>query len=79
MFFRVFSGDSDGKDSACNAGDPGSIPWCFWRGEGVFILVSLNLLLLGWELQKAKLKPGLGTMALTLIVWGPEEGHTSSA
>ena len=26
MFFRVFSGDSDGKDSACNAGDPGSIP-----------------------------------------------------
>ena len=26
MFFRVFSGDSDGKDSACNAGDLGSIP-----------------------------------------------------
>ena len=22
----VFSGDSDGKESTCNAGDPGSIP-----------------------------------------------------
>lgn len=41
-------------------------------------LISSQLLLLGRELQKAKLKPGLGAMALTLIVWGPEEGHTSS-
>ena len=25
--FYAFPGGSDGKESACNAGDPGSIPW----------------------------------------------------
>ena len=30
-----FSGDSDGKESACNAGDPGLIPgWGRFPGEG---------------------------------------------
>ena len=28
-------GDSDGKESACNAGDPGSLPgWVRYPGEG---------------------------------------------
>ena len=26
-FTHFFPGDSDGKASACNTGDPGSIPW----------------------------------------------------
>ena len=30
-----FPGSSDGKESACNAGDPGSIPWLGrFPGEG---------------------------------------------
>ena len=31
-----FSDGSDGKESACNAGDPGSIPeWGRFPGEGI--------------------------------------------
>jgi len=39
-----FPGDSDGQDSACNAGDPGSIPGsgrCPWRREWLPIAVLL--------------------------------------
>ena len=32
---RGFPGDSDGKESACNAGDTGSVPGSGWSsGEG---------------------------------------------
>ena len=35
MFCACFSGSSDGKESACNAGDPGSVPgWGRSPGEG---------------------------------------------
>ena len=35
VVFWDFSGGSDGKESACNAGDPGSIPgWGRSPGEG---------------------------------------------
>ena len=34
--FLGFPGSSDGKESACNAGDPGSIPWSERSaGEGI--------------------------------------------
>ena len=34
--FRSFPGGSAGKESACNAGDPGSIPgWGTFAGAGV--------------------------------------------
>ena len=35
LSWEAFLGDSDGKESACNAGDPGSIPgWDRFPGEG---------------------------------------------
>ena len=35
IIFRGFPGGSDGKESACNAGDPGLIPWLGrYPGEG---------------------------------------------
>ena len=35
MYFKGFPGGSDGKESACNAGDLGSIPWSRrFPGEG---------------------------------------------
>ena len=35
LFHWGFPGSSDGKESACNSGDPGSIPgWGRFPGEG---------------------------------------------
>ena len=37
FFYRGFPGGTDGKESACNTGDPGLIPglgWFLWEGSG---------------------------------------------
>ena len=49
-------------------------PLCYWRGEGTrFSLIKAPTL--GGESQKIKLKPGLGAVALTLVVRGRKQGH----
>ena len=40
-----FPGDSDGKESVCNVGDPGLLPWVRkipWRREGQPVPVFLS-------------------------------------
>ena len=61
-----FTGGSDGKESAYNAGDPGSIPGPGRsRGEG-----NGNLL------QHSCLKNSMNTGALQVIVYGVAQSRT---
>ena len=63
---RGFPGDSDGKESACNAGDPGSIPVLGRSpGEGY-----------GYPLQDSYLKSSMDGGAWWAIVHGVAEPWT---
>ena len=51
---RYFPGDSDGKESACNAGDPGSIPQ---SGRSLEKEMAIHSSILAWEIPWTE-KPG---------------------
>ena len=66
-----FPGGSDGKESACNAGDPGSTP-----GSGLFLLLlekrnATHSNILAWEIPWAEQPGGPQSMGLQRI------GHNS--
>ena len=66
-FVEWLPGSSDGKESACNAGYPGSVPWLGrYPGEGN-----------GYPLQYSGLENSTGTGAWQATVHGVTESDTS--
>ena len=53
-----FPGGSDGKESACNAGDPGSIPGKIpWRKNSYHPLSSIHACEIPWTEDPGRLQP----------------------
>ena len=63
MPWRAFPGSSAGKESACNAGDPSSIPgWERSPGEGIGYLLQYS-----WTSSVAQMVKNLPAMWETLV------------
>ena len=63
IIFRGFPGGSDGKESACNAGDPGLIPWLGrYTGEEIGYLLQCS-----WASPVAQMVKNLTAMQETWV------------
>ena len=65
--FRIFPGGSDGKESACNAGDQGSIPGC---GRSPEKGMATHSSILAWRIPWTEEPGGLHSV-------GPKESDTT--
>ena len=64
MLYRGFPGGSDGKESTCNSGDPGSIPGSGRSpGEGMATHSSI----LPWEIPRTEEPGGLQSTELQIV------------
>ena len=63
VFAEVLPGSSAGKESACNPGDPGSIPWLGrYAGEGIGYPLQYS-----WTFLVAQLVKNQPAMQVTLV------------
>ena len=64
MLYRGFPGGSDGKESTCNSGDPGSIPGS-GRSPGEGMATHSSILL--WEIPRTEEPGGLQSTELQIV------------
>ena len=62
--FLGFPGGSDGKESACNAGDLGSIPWL---GKSLEEGMATHAITLAWRIPWTEESGGLHSMGLKRV------------
>ena len=78
MYSRVFPGSSVGKDSACSAGDPGSIPgWGRSAGEGIGYPLQYSLA--SFVVQLVKNLPAVQETSVRSLGWEDPLGKGKSA
>ena len=67
---RCFPGSSDGKESACNIGDLGSVPWG-WGDGPLKKRMATHCSILVWRVPQTE-EPGWATYS----PWGLKESDT---
>ena len=68
MNISGFPDKSFGKESACNVGDPSSIPWC-WRSAGEWIGYPLQYSWASLVAQQVKNPPAMQETSVLSLGW----------